>query len=91
MNVAVPPINMLSICTGGAGLDLGIELALPGARSVCLVEREAFAVAHLVAAMQQGLLDEAPVWSDARTFDGRAWRGAVDLNSTTRRTIWRSR
>lgn len=76
--MALCPINMLSICTGGAGLDLGIELALPGARSVCLVEREAFAVAHLVAAMQQGLLDEAPVWSDARTFDGRAWRGAVD-------------
>lgn len=76
--MAVPPINMLSICTGAAGLDLGIELALPGARSVCMVEREAFAVAHLVAAMQQGLLDEAPVWSDARTFDGRAWRGAVD-------------
>lgn len=76
--MAVRPINMLSICTGGGGLDLGIELALPCARSVCLVEREAFAVAHLVAAMQQGLLDEAPVWSDARTFDGRPWRGAVD-------------
>lgn len=80
MNVALCPehIDILSLCTGGAGLDLGVELAIPGARTVCMVEREAFAVAHLVAAMEQGLLAPAPVWSDARTFNGRAWRGAVD-------------
>lgn len=71
-------LNILSICTGGAGLDLGVELAIQSARTVCMVEREAFAVATLVAAMEQGLLHPAPVWSDARTFDGRAWRGAVD-------------
>lgn len=78
MNVAARPLDILSVCTGGGGLDLGIGLAIPGARSVCMVEREAFAVAHLVAAMQQGLMAQAPVWSDARTFDGRAWRGCVD-------------
>jgi DNA (cytosine-5)-methyltransferase 1 len=71
-------LDILSICTGGGGLDLGIGLALPGARTVCMVEREAFAVAHLVSAMRQGLLHQAPVWSDAGTFDGRLWRGAVD-------------
>jgi DNA (cytosine-5)-methyltransferase 1 len=43
-----------------------------------MVEREAFAVAHLVEAMRQGLMAPAPVWSDARTFDGRPWRGLVD-------------
>ena len=80
MNVALrpEPLNILSICTGGAGLDLGVELAIPSARTVCMVEREAFSVATLVSAMEQGLLHPAPVWSDARTFDGRAWRGAVD-------------
>ena len=79
MNVALPPtLDILSICTGGGGLDLGIELAVHRARPVCMVEREAFAVAHLVAAMEQGLLAPAPVWSDARTFDGRRWRGCVD-------------
>lgn len=80
MNVALraEPLNILSICTGGAGLDLGVELAIPDARTVCMVEREAFSVATLVSAMEQGLLHPAPVWSDARTFDGRAWRGAVD-------------
>ncbi|RUX00224.1 MAG: DNA cytosine methyltransferase [Mesorhizobium sp.] len=80
MNVALCPehIDILSLCTGGGGLDLGVELAIPGARTVCMVEREAFAVAHLVSAMEQGLLHQAPIWSDARTFDGRAWRGCVD-------------
>jgi len=80
VNVAVcsQHLNILSICTGGAGLDLGVELAIPGARTVCMVEREAFSVATLVSAMEQGILHPAPVWSDARTFAGRAWRGAVD-------------
>lgn len=80
MNVVLHPehLNILSICTGGAGLDLGVELAIPSARSVCMVEREAFAVAQLVSAMEAGLLAPAPVWSDARTFNGRRWRGLVD-------------
>lgn len=80
MNVALRPehLNILSICTGGGGLDLGIELAVQRARTVCMVEREAYAVAQLVSAMEAGHLAPAPIWSDARTFDGRAWRGAVD-------------
>ncbi|WP_188825064.1 DNA cytosine methyltransferase [Brucella endophytica] len=80
MNVALRPehLNILSLCTGGAGLDLGVELAIPSARTVCMVEREAFAVAHLVSAMEQGLMAPAPIWSNARTFEGRRWRGTVD-------------
>lgn len=72
------PINVISLCTGGGGLDLGFELAVPTARSVCYVEREAFAVARLVDAMQAGLMADAPVWSDVTTFRGRPWRGLVD-------------
>lgn len=70
--------DILSVCAGGGGLDLGVRLAFPGARTVCYVEREAFACAHLVASMRAGVLDDAPVWSDAKTFDGRAWRGCLD-------------
>ena len=70
--------NVLSVCSGGGGLDAGIRLAIPNARTVCYLEREAPAVAALVAGMEKGALDEAPVWSDASTFDGRHWRGVVD-------------
>ncbi|UYN98377.1 MAG: DNA cytosine methyltransferase [Devosia sp.] len=86
MNVALHPVpnnprplHGISLCTGGGGLDLGLELALPAARSIVMVEREAFAVAHLVAAIEQGFLAPAAIWSDVRTFDGRPWRGVVDF------------
>ncbi|MDX0354290.1 DNA cytosine methyltransferase [Sinorhizobium meliloti] len=80
VNVALRPehLNIISLCTGGGGLDLGIELAIQGTRAVCMVEREAFAVSQLVSAMEAGLMAPAPIWSDARSFNGRAWRGAVD-------------
>ncbi|WP_157642473.1 DNA cytosine methyltransferase [Burkholderia ubonensis] len=47
-------------------------------RTVCYVEREASAAGQLVALMEEGALDPAPVWSDLLTFDGAAWRGRVD-------------
>ena len=63
---------------GEAGLTLALRLAVPNARTVCYVEREAFAVANLVAAIKEGFMDDAPIWSDLGTFDGAAWRGSVD-------------
>lgn len=71
-------LRSVSLCAGIGGIDLGLE-RLRAARSVCYVEREAFPAACLVAAMQRGELAEAPIWSDLRTFDARAWRGSVDL------------
>jgi DNA (cytosine-5)-methyltransferase 1 len=46
---------------------------------VCYVERDIQSAAILAARMADGRLDAAPVWSDLATFDGAAWRGAVDL------------
>lgn len=72
------PLGLISLCTGGGGLELGLDLATDGrARTICHVEREAFAVANLVGAMEAGLMALAPVWSDVRSFDGRPWRGLV--------------
>ena len=78
-NVDTRTVNTLSICSGGGGLDLGLSLALPTARTVCYVEREAFAIEVLASAMDAGWLDNAPVWSDLRTFRGAEWRGVVDM------------
>lgn len=73
-----PAVNVLSLCSGSGGLELGIRIAEPRSRCVAYIEREAYAVALLAARMEQGWLDPAPVWSDLATFDGRPWRGVVD-------------
>ena len=70
--------NLMSLCAGVGGLELGVRIARPGARGVCYVEREVPAAARLVARMQDGSLHEAPIWSDLTTFDGLPWRGLVD-------------
>ncbi|MCC6580967.1 MAG: DNA cytosine methyltransferase, partial [Phycisphaeraceae bacterium] len=72
------PINIISLCSGAGGLDLGVRLAIPTARVVCWVEWEAYAAGLLAERMAQGVVDEAPVWSNLRTFDGRPWCGLVD-------------
>ncbi|MBM3083586.1 DNA cytosine methyltransferase [Chelatococcus daeguensis] len=69
----------LSLCSGAGGLDLGLAVAIPGYRAVGHVERETYAAAVLVARMEDAALDPAPVWDDVGTFDGRPWRGAVDI------------
>lgn len=77
--MATHTFNVLSLCTGTGGLDLGIRMAVPAARTVCCVEREAFCVEVLATRMEEQALDDAPVWSDLKTFDGKPWRGVVDL------------
>ncbi len=69
----------LSLCSGAGGLDLGLAIAIPGYRAVGHVERETYAAATLVARMEDASLDQAVVWDDVGTFDGRPWRGAVDI------------
>ena len=58
---------------------MGVRLAVPGARTVCYVENDIAACGVLVAQIGKGALDDAPVWTDARTFDGKPWRGVVDI------------
>ena len=71
-------MNVLGLCAGVGGLELGVKLAVPTARAVCYIERETYNAAVLVARMADGSLDEAPIWGDLATFDGRPWRGVVD-------------
>jgi DNA (cytosine-5)-methyltransferase 1 len=72
-------VRSISLCSGVAGLDLGVRLALPTARVVCYVEIEAFACQVLVSRMEEGILDAAPLWSNLKTFDGKPWRRKIHL------------
>jgi DNA (cytosine-5)-methyltransferase 1 len=71
-------LHSISICSGIAGLDIGVGRVLP-VRTVVYVEREVTACEILVARMEEGSLERAPIYSDVGTFDGRPWRGRVDL------------
>ena len=74
-------MNGLALCAGIGGLELGLRRVWQDLRTVCWVERDAFAASVLVSRMREGALDEAPVWDDLSTFNGAAWRGCVDLVS----------
>lgn len=74
-------INHISLCTGYGGIDLGLRAVLPTCRTITCVEIEAFACANLVAKMEAGELDPAPIWTDLHTFDARPYRGHVGILS----------
>lgn len=75
-------MNELALCAGVGGMALGLALADGRHRTVGYVERDARAAALLVARMADAALDRAPVWDDLATFDGRPYRGRVDLVSS---------
>ena len=72
-------MNELALFAGAGGGILGGKLL--GWRTVCAVEHDAYAASVLVARQNDGCLEPFPVWSDVRTFDGRPWRGVVDVVS----------
>ena len=70
--------NILSVCSGVGGIELGFRLIYPHARTVCYVENEAYNVACLVQRMEDGFIEEAYIWTDVKTFEGKRWFGKVD-------------
>jgi len=72
-------VNGMALCAGIEGIGLGLKIACPEYRTVCHVEREAYAAAVLVKRMEEGWLDPAPIWDELSTFDGNLWRGHIDI------------
>ena len=69
--------NIISFCTGYSGLELGIRRAGVDVRTVVNVEIEAFCCANLVAKTEEGRMDNAPIWTDLKTFPAREFRGKI--------------
>jgi len=73
------PLRELALFAGAGGGILGGKLL--GWRTVCAVERDAYAASVLAQRQNDGCLEPFPIWSDVCTFDGGPWRGLVDVVS----------
>jgi DNA (cytosine-5)-methyltransferase 1 len=69
----------IGLCAGYGGIEIGLQRVIPNLRSVALCEIEAFACANLVAKMEAGLMDAAPIWTDLKTFPWAEFRDRVDI------------
>lgn len=73
------PLRELALFAGGGGGILGGKLL--GWRTICAVERDAYAAAILAQRQNDRILPAFPIWSDVCSFDGRPWRGIADIVS----------
>ena len=74
------PLKLISLCTGYAGLDIGIDRATGrNTRPVAYCEREMYAAKNLCAKIEEGKLHPAPIFTDVKTFPFAAFRGKVDI------------
>ncbi len=72
-------MNELALFAGAGGGILGGKLL--GWRTVCAVEWSPYAAGVLVQRQNDGVLAPFPIWDDVQTFDGKPWRGRVDVVS----------
>ena len=72
-------MNELALFAGAGGGILGGDLL--GWRTICAVEWEPYPASVLCARQNEGVLPPFPIWDDVQTFDGRPWRGRVDVVS----------
>ncbi|NIE95631.1 DNA cytosine methyltransferase [Acinetobacter sp. Tr-809] len=72
-------MNELALFAGAGGGILGSHLL--GCKTICAVERDAYAAQVLAQRQNDGILAPFPIWSDIKSFDGKPWRGIVDVIS----------
>lgn len=79
MSSKLHPLRTLHLFAGAGGGILG-DLLL-GHRPICAVEIEPYCQQVLSARQKDGFLPWFPIYNDVATFDGRPWRGLVDVVS----------
>lgn len=72
-------MNELALFAGAGGGILGGQLL--GWRTVAACELEPYPRECLLARQRDGQLERFPIWDDVCTFDGKPWRGLVDVVS----------
>jgi DNA (cytosine-5)-methyltransferase 1 len=72
-------MHELALFAGAGGGLLASHLL--GWRTVCAVEIDSYCQQRLLDRQRDGCLPRFPIWDDVRTFDGRPWRGHVDVIS----------
>lgn len=72
-------MNELALFAGGGGGILGGRLL--GWHTVAAVEIEKYPREILLQRQRDGILPRFPIWDDVCSFDGRPWRGCVDVIS----------
>lgn len=72
-------LRELALFAGAGGGILGGKLL--GWRTVCGVERDAYAAQILAQRQNDGILQPFPIWSDVQSFNGKEWHGLVDVVS----------
>ena len=72
-------MNELALFAGAGGGILGGKLL--GWQTICAVEIDIYAASILVQRQNEDFLEPFPIWDDVSTFDGKPWKGIVDVVS----------
>jgi DNA (cytosine-5)-methyltransferase 1 len=72
-------MNELALFAGAGGGLLASKLL--GWNTVCAVEIGEYPRRILLQRQEDGLLEKFPIWDDVTTFDGKPWRGKIDVIS----------
>lgn len=70
-------MNELHLFAGAGGGILGGILC--GHTTICAVEIEPYCRQVMLQRQRDGILPKFPIWDDVCTFDGKPWRGNVDI------------
>ena len=72
-------MNIVSVCSGYGGLDMGIQRVFKDAQVLAYSDIEAFPCANLISKMEKGLIHPAPIWTNLLTFPYEEFENRVDL------------
>ena len=70
-------MNELHLFAGVGGGILGSIIL--GHTPICAVEIDEYNRKILLARQRDGILPRFPIWDDVQTFDGKPWRGSIDV------------